>query len=298
MLFRSFESEEEVVALLTRAPSRLSRFPFETAKAAADWLEATLGPEPVTKDGLCPAVKAVKRFPEFLYCDSATLQRKWDALTLSLERGGVGIEFSEQQARVAVLRHPQLLGYAVDTLKRGWLMLTTTEGGLGKSPEEAREAILLFPPVLTKQHDSFVKRVQLLEELGHREALELVSKHLALLSYGEERVRENDAWWKQSGLDYVKLIKSQPNLLGVCSTTELQAKLSFLRRVAGMSKKELNNAASLFAFNLDGRLRPRYFYALLKGTAHRSSTSTVMLETDPSYVAFALGRGKIGRAHV
>jgi hypothetical protein len=101
-----FVSEEAAVALLGTASSRSrSRFPFETAEPAADWLEATLGPEPV-KDGLCPAAKAVKRDPSLLARDAATLQRKWDALTLSAERGGVGIAFSTEQARGAVRKFP------------------------------------------------------------------------------------------------------------------------------------------------------------------------------------------------
>jgi hypothetical protein len=99
------ESEEAVVALLTRGKTTVSRYPFETAEPTADWLEATLGPEPV-KDGLCPAAKAVKRDPSLLARDAATLQRKWDALTLSAERGGVGIAFSTEQARGAVRKFP------------------------------------------------------------------------------------------------------------------------------------------------------------------------------------------------
>ena len=92
-----FVSEEAAVALLTRAKSSQHRYAVETAEPAADWLEATLGPEPV-KDGLCPA-KAVCRFPVLLHQDAATLQRKWDALTLSAERGGVGIVLDGAGAR-------------------------------------------------------------------------------------------------------------------------------------------------------------------------------------------------------
>ena len=114
-----FNSEQAAVALLTRASSRTERFPFETAEHAADWLEATLGPEPV-KDGLCPAARAVRSFPNLLYKDAATLQRKWDALTWSAEQGGVGIAFSAEQAREAVRKQPQLLSFSVDAYKTGW----------------------------------------------------------------------------------------------------------------------------------------------------------------------------------
>jgi len=73
-----FKTEEEVVALLTRGKTGHQRFPFETAEPAADWLEAMLGAEPVVK-GLCPAARAVNRFPHLLTQDTATLQRNWDA---------------------------------------------------------------------------------------------------------------------------------------------------------------------------------------------------------------------------
>ena len=47
----------------------------------------------------------------------------------------------------------------------------------------------------------------------------------------------------------------------------------------------------LFSLSLDGRVRPRYFYTLLKGSIYRCGMSTLMGETDASYLAHALGRG-------
>jgi hypothetical protein len=82
-----FETEQAVVALLTRSKTGRSRYPFETAKPAADWLEATLGRVPL-KGGVLPAVMTVIRYPELLQQDAATLQRKWDALVLVRSRYG------------------------------------------------------------------------------------------------------------------------------------------------------------------------------------------------------------------
>jgi hypothetical protein len=163
------ESEEAAVALLTRGKTTVSRYAFETAEPAADWLEATLGPEPV-KDGLCPAAKVVCRFPVLLQQDAATLQRKWDALTLSAERGGVGIAFSTEQARETVRKHPQLLSYSVETYKTGWSMLTDEKDGLNLPHEKARACILRAPAVLLYDNDDVVRRVALLKSLGYEEA--------------------------------------------------------------------------------------------------------------------------------
>jgi len=81
------ETEEDAVALLTRRKTGVNRYAFETAKPAADWLEATLGREPL-KGGVRPAAKAVKAFPDLLFRDATTLQRKWDGLADAA--GGAG----------------------------------------------------------------------------------------------------------------------------------------------------------------------------------------------------------------
>ena len=290
-----FESEEAAVALLTRAKSRKERFPFETAGRAADWLEATLGPEPM-KDGLCPAVKAVKGYPELLCQDAAALQRKWDVLTLSPERGGVGIALSTEQACKAVCKQPHLLGFSVETYKAGWSMLLSIDG-LDQTPEEARECIVRDPQVLLKDNDNIMLRVVLLKSLGYADARNMVLTNSRVLSYQEETVRGHAAWWMQTGLDHVKLVTAYPTLLGVVSVEELQAKLDFLRRVAGMSIEELNKSGPLLAYSLDNRLRARYFYALQKHRLARFGTiNTMMKETDATVLAMMQGETAKDRA--
>ena len=290
-----FESEEDAVALLTKKKSQHHRFAFETAKPAADWLEATLGRLPL-KGGVLPAAKVVQRFPDLLYQDTATLQRKWDALMVPAEQGGVGIAFSEEQAREVVLKHPQILIFATDKLQRGWSMLTATVGGLGLSPDEARDCILRSPEVLRFDHDAVVRRVELLKSLGYAKAHEMVLRNTTVLNYKEETVREHAAWWQQTGLDHVKIVSQIPTLLGAAPVDELQAKLDFLR-LAGMSSAELNNAGALFTLSLDGRLRARYFYTLLKGRLARfTSMNTMMKETDATFLAMLQGQTNRGRA--
>ena len=287
-----FESDE----VLTIRKSGHNRFPFETAKLAADWLEATLGRVPL-KGGVLPAAKAVNRFPALLLCDAATLQRKWDALTLPAEQGGVGIAFSEKQAREAVLKHPRILSYTTDTLQRGWLMLTATERGLGLSPEEARGRILFDPGVLRYRNDDVVRRVELLKSLGYPTAHEMVFSNSTVLGYSEASVREHAAWWKQTGLDHVKIVAGMPCLLGAPTTTELQKRLDFMRGVAGVSDAELNKAGVVLAYSFDRRLRARYFYALLKGRLARfGRTSTMMTVKDSIFLAKMQGQSSTARA--
>jgi hypothetical protein len=247
--------------------------------------------------GVLPAAKAVKADPSLLTKDAATLQRKWDALTLPTEQGGVGIAFSEAQAREAVVKLPQVLGYATDTLQRGWSMLTATEGGLGLSPDEARSCILRMPAVLRFDHDAVVRRVELLKSLGYPKAYEMVLKSPVVLGSNEETVRDHAAWWKQTGLDHVKILTANPNRLGAPTTAALQSNLDFLRIVVGMSTAELNNAGSLIHLSLDARLRARYFYTRLKGRlACFTSMSTMMVVTDATFLAMLQGESSRGRA--
>ena len=278
-----FESEEDAVALLTRAPSRINRFAFETAKPAADWLEAKLGLVPL-KGGVLPAAKAVKAFPDLLCQDAATLQRKWEALMLPAEQGGVGIALSKEQAREAVLRFPQILGITTDKLKRGWSMLTATEGGLGLSPEEARSCILRSPNVVLCDHDAVVRRVELLKSLGYPKGHEMALTNSGVLLYTNETVREHAAWWKQTGLDHVKLVEQHPLLLGANSTAELDAKLSFLRDVAWLSTDDLNNAAPMLSYSMDEMLRPRFFYACKHEALERNKLSTLTFCSSAVYL--------------
>jgi len=102
-----------------------------------------------------------------------------------------------------------------------------------------------------------------------------------VLNYKDETVIEHADWWRQqTGLDHVKLITSLPMLLGVCSTPELQAKLDFLRDVAGLSDKDLNNGARFFSASLERVVRPRFFYALQHGALERYKLSSLTFCSD------------------
>ena len=205
---------------------------------------------------------------------------------LPAEQGGAGIAFSHAQAREAVVRFPQVLSFALDTLFRGWWSLTATEGGLGLSPEEAQQIVLKNTHVLSSDAERFTKRVELLQSLGYPKAYEMVLKETRVLSYKDETVREHTVWWKQSGLDHRKILEAHSDLLGSPSTADLQAKLDLLARVAGMSTAELNRAGVAFTYSLDKRLRARYFYALQKGRLARfRSMNTMFNKTDATFLA-------------
>jgi hypothetical protein len=137
-----------------------------------------------------------------------------------------------------------------------------------------------------------VRRVELLKSLGYPKAYEMVLKQSRVLNYKEETVREHDAWWKQTGLDYVKILTNHPIRLGAPPTIDLQARLDFLSGVVGMSTADLNNAGSLLHRSLDGALRARYFYALLKGRLGRYGMNSLSQVKDSTFLAMMQGRPK------
>ena len=106
----------------------------------------------------------------------------------------MGIVLLTEQAREAIRKHPQLLGFSVETMQTGWAMLTSTDNGRGLSPEEARKCILRGPQILSKDDTAVVLRVELLESLGYAGALALMLKQPSVLDFKEETVKENVAW--------------------------------------------------------------------------------------------------------
>ena len=104
-----------------------------------------------------------------------------------------------------------------------------------------------------------------------------------VLTYKEETVIEHAAWWKQSGLDHVKLVTTLPTLLGGVSVEELQAKLDFLRGVAKLSVANLNNGGPFFSSKLD-TLRSRFFYALKHGALERYKLSSLTFCSDARFL--------------
>ena len=170
-----------------------------------------------------------------------------------------------------------------------------TEGDLCQTVEEARECILRCPGVLLHDTDAVLRRVALLTSLGYADARAMVLRYPAVLNYKVDTVKEHAAWWQQTGLDHVKLVTTHPTLLGGVSVKELQTKLDFLSHVAGMSNEDLNKAGPLLTYSLDGRLRARYFYALLKHRLARFG-STMMQVTDAGFLAMVQGGTKRDRA--
>ena len=251
-----FASEEEAVAALTRVNNK-HRFLYETAGPAIDWLLVCLADTPVVGN-----------------------------------RSGV---------TRCVAKHPRVLTYSVDILRTGWatLVMAQEAGGLGYSPENAARRVCANAALLAHRPEQVQETADVLEECGVAVGLKAIAAQPFLLGFTRISLLQAATWWRCTGLDYKKVLTAYPSLLGMGGNqrkparqlhAKLQAKLDFLHGVVGMSLDALSKAGVLFGLDLDGRMRPRYFYARLWGSKYSCTMTTLMLETDPSYVAYVLGR--------
>ena len=151
-----FETEEYAERLLRGASGRTgARFPFETAKAAADWLEAVLGSAPQRDQRPAAEALAESEPPLLAKAFGFVLPvADW----LGVRRTAAGPAPPKEEARLcpaarAVKSELLLLTLDVATLQRKWdaLMQPPNQGGVGcmLSEEQTREVVCKHPQLLT-----------------------------------------------------------------------------------------------------------------------------------------------------
>ena len=116
-----WDTAEAAEAVLTRRKTK-SRYTFETAGPAIDWLLNTLGGEKHSS-GRCLAAHAVFSIPLILTYNASALQRGWELVTLSREAGGLGL--SEEVARRRVATNPTILNYSRESVQKRAAFLET-----------------------------------------------------------------------------------------------------------------------------------------------------------------------------
>ena len=128
------------------------------------------------------------------------------------------------------------------------------------------------------------KRASFLETLGVPDGRAAIAGYFPLLGYGDDILRRGAEWLRSQGLDVVRMVSAQPDLLWR-SPEGLSAKLDFMRSVVGLSTSEIIPA--FLAASLDNVLRPRYFYALQRGVEQRYAFSTLVIPSDAKYLKMA-----------
>ena len=95
-----FATAEDAETVLTVRKTD-SRYAFETAGPAIDWLRETLGEGVHHVSGRCCAAQAVFKFPRIITYTTATLQHGWESVLRPLDAGGLGLSHDVARQRVA-----------------------------------------------------------------------------------------------------------------------------------------------------------------------------------------------------
>jgi hypothetical protein len=214
--------------------------------------------------------------------ETASLANDW-----LLETLGEGEHRSGRScAAQAVCNEPRVLTYSISALQAGWDIVVHSQeaGGLGLSVEVARQRVASFPQVLVFSKEFMAKRAAFLETLGVPDGRAAIARYFPLLGVSEITIRNGAEWMQSQGLDVVRMVSMQPDLLWR-SPERLSAKLDFMRNVVGLNTSEI--MPRFLIASLDNVLRPRYFYALQRGVEQRYTFSTLVIPSDAKYLKMA-----------
>ena len=189
-------------------------------------------------------------------------------------------------AAQAIHKYPDMLASTTSTLQRGWdtLVLSREVGGLGVPREVARQRVATFPQVLGFSREFVMERAAFLETLGVPDGRAAVGRQFQLLGASEDTLHAGAEWLQSQGLDLKRMMKSHPHLLR-WSPEQLLAKLDFMCTVVGLAKADIQPV--FLTFSLEGRLRPRYFYARQRGVLDHYAFGTLMIGSDATFVKMA-----------
>ena len=218
---------------------------------------------------------------------------EWLVHTLGDKKHSSGRSLAAQ----AVHAFPLILAYSTSNLQRGWEVVTLPHeaGGLALPEEAAQRRVATSPQVLNYRKEHVLKRAAFLESLGVHDGRAAIARNFTFLGLTEEKLQSCADWFQSQGLDVKQMVSTQPQLL-MLTPVVLLPKLGFLRDVVGLSSDAVLPA--FLVWSLEGRLRPRWFYAVQRGIEQRYSFSTLAGTSDATYVKMANGLGRLKYATV
>jgi hypothetical protein len=163
---------EAAEAALTTTKSR-TRYPYETAGAAIDWLIETVG-DGKHRSGRSFAAAAVSKWPYVLVLNTSLLRAGWEMVVQPREAGGLGLSVEVAQRRVA--GNPQVLAFSGELVAKRASFLET----LGVP--DGRAAIGSMFPLLGVSESTLRNGAEWLRAQGF-DVVRMVSGHPQLLLY-------------------------------------------------------------------------------------------------------------------
>jgi hypothetical protein len=281
-----FDSEQEVVALLTEHRRQAERYSY--AEKTADDLPK------LDKSLLKELVRCGWFQNEQEAEDVLTKHKRQTALYSHLTAGPAADWLAARLAAVPaedgvcaatrVIRGwPSVLTLTEETLQRRWdtLLRPQADGGLGYTPERAALLVVAQPQLLAFSRERLLDTAAALEACGVADGTKAIAQEPGLPGSTASTLHEHAAWWRQKGLDYKKVRTAQPSLLK-SSDQQLLDKLDFLRAVKSLGKILGSEKDAPFGRSPDGGLRPRFFYSLRCGNVFFTANALGRSSSQPA----------------
>ena len=169
------------------------------------------------------------------------------------------------------------------------LLAPRNAGGLGLKLSTALKRVESYPHLLTIPTDTLLSKVELIESLGSADATATLAKAPSLTGMSVETLSANVAWLKEQGLDLQFTFAQAPALFYMARDT-LAPKLDFLRGVVHLSAEDINFDPTVLGRSLEGRLRPRFFFARYFGAHDLMRFTSLVIKPDAHALEFVRKR--------
>jgi hypothetical protein len=127
---------------------------------------------------------------------------------------------------------------------------------------DAAKVVTSSPSALSHPPDTLRAKIQALQATG-LDVSKVVRHCPSVFGYGTDRIRSTLAFLDGVGLDGVRIVNAVPAILCYSVDAKLRPIVNFVTTTMGRNVTELSRHPACFCFSLNGRLVPRYQFAVL-----------------------------------
>jgi len=176
----------------------------------------------------------------------------------------------------AIRRNPKLLRLSPE-------VLAARLDSLRALGIDGPRAIKQQPTVLNLLSHTIEKKTLFLFSIGFN-AKALIHRSSKVLTFSKDAIRSSIEFLKGNGLDAMRILGTQPTLMGSHTNRRLRPMIEFITKDMGRSHEEINRCPRCLTASLEQRLKPRYRYTVLYGKRKDYSLNTFTAATDKNFV--------------
>jgi len=210
--------------------------------------------------------KVAQKYPHALRYDVAKTEAMIQVLTMH------DIEVGK-----AVTRNPAVLSMAPETLH---MRLEALEGLVG---ERMPHVVASSPTLLGLLPYTLETKMNLLVSLGLNANL-ILRRSPRIFTHSEQSMRQHVLFFKDMGLDTVRIINAKPDALNLRIERTLRPLIDYITIEMGRSLDDINKCPRCFSTSLEQRLKPRHEYLKLHGKRQDYSLRVICGFTDERFV--------------